>query len=213
MSAAIKIEVTKDTVSPVLEQMGRELWPKMVAEIGPRGTRLMVRNFLKQGTNKKGWTSTHFWSRAAQSTNWQYEPKSDSGGTVSIGTAQIGVGQRLEGGPIKPVNAGALTIPISPVSYGRTAADFPGSFVIWTAKGAYIVQRGESVDSSGKVTGTNARSLGGNFKRRRQAALNFLFKLSKGVVQDPDPNVFPSEEEFAEVVEKSADVVIERFAQ
>jgi hypothetical protein len=205
---SVGLEITKDTATPALRGVGPVMLSRFMAEMGPRMTRLMQRNFRKQGLNKKGWPSTHFWARAAEATNWQLEGEGLEMSIV-VGTDQIGVRQRYLGGEIKPVNAQALTIPISPVSYGRTSRDFPGAFVLWTKKGAYIVQHGESVGGDGTVSATTARKLGGNFKRRQKASLNFLFKLAKGVRQDADPGVVPTDEEFAEEMDKSMEAIAE----
>lgn len=142
------------------------------------------------GSNKRGWPTTHFWAGAARSVNWQ---ASATGATVSCN--QIGVRQRFHGGRISPVNARALTIPISPISYGHVASDFPGLFLLKTSKGAYLAQKQEGPQKGTKETkadkGKRLRGMGGNASRRITAGLNLLFKLSGGVNQAPDPRVVP----------------------
>lgn len=118
MSVAINIE--RDTASPWLAQLRREVTPqRMAAKLGPRCTRLLQRTFLKLGTNERGWPTTNFWARAAKATNWQ-----PGDGYLLVGTNQIGVRQRYFGGDIRPVNAKALTIPASKEAYGKRAGDF-----------------------------------------------------------------------------------------
>src|ERR1043166_5619357 len=99
MSLAVQITTPVDTATPEVRMLQQRVTPhRMAAEIGPRATRLVQRNFLKLGTNKRGWPSTHFWGRAAEATNWQ-----EGFGFVEIGVNQIGVRQQLMGGEIKPV--------------------------------------------------------------------------------------------------------------
>lgn len=196
MSLAVKIEVEKDTATPGLAELAARVTPqRMAAEVGPRCTRMVSRHLRENGRNKKGWPTTNFWPRAAKATNWQ-----EGDGYVDIVTNQIGVRQRLMGGPISPVNAGALTIPISPVAYGHRASEFPGAFVIWTAKGGFIVQA-QSIDGG-------AAPKGGHGKSRKKAALNFLFKLAKGVNQKPDPTVYPSDEDFKAAFDESVEALM-----
>jgi hypothetical protein len=71
MSVATKIDVVNDTASPWLALMQGRISPhRIAAEIGPRCTRLVQRNFRKLGANAKDWPSTHFYGRAAEATNW-----------------------------------------------------------------------------------------------------------------------------------------------
>jgi len=145
-------------------------------------------------SNKKGWPSTGFWEEAADSVD---ATASEEG--VSLQGHKIGLRQRYYGGTIAPVNADALTIPISPISYGHTASEFPGLFLLRTKKGAYLVQSGVEIDAkTGRVNGIGRKGRG-NAGQRRVAALNFLFKLVASVTQAPNPDVVPRREEFLEV--------------
>lgn len=206
MSLGVKIAVEDKATADLRKLEGRVTPQRLAAEIGPRGTRLVQRNFLSLGKNKRGWPTTNFWARAAKATNWQVGT-----GFVMIGVNQIGVRQQLLGGDIRPVNAQALTIPISPVAYGHTAREFPGAFLLFTPKGAYIVQHGETVSASGEVKGPTLKGkkvLGGNFKRRQRASLNFLFKLARGVSQRPHPEVMPSDEAWNKAFDESVEALL-----
>jgi hypothetical protein len=177
MSLATKIEIEDNATPGLIALQGRVSPQRMAAELGPRCTRLVQRHLRQNGPNKKGWPTTNFWPRAAKATNWQ-----EGAGFVDIVTNQIGVRQRLLGGPIKPVNAGALTIPIAPEAYGRRASEFADAFIAHTAKGAFIVVK----EGKGK-----------------EAKLKFLFFLAKGVNQEPDPDVMPTDEDFAQTFDES----------
>jgi len=192
MSVGIKVTI-KDQATPAILELMRKLEPRELAvRIGPELTRTVQTHLLANGTNKHGWPSTHFWADAARATSWDQHPD----GTV-ISINKIGVRQRVFGGTIRPVNAKALTIPISPVSYGHLASEFPGLFLIRTAKGAYLVQRGEEIsEKTGRINKPKGKQ-GGNKERRIKANLNFMFKLVQSVTQEPNPNAIPSNAELS----------------
>lgn len=184
------VEVIKDTARPALQRLLAKLTPqRRAAAVGPAVARLLQRHFLGNGRNKRGWPTTNFWARAARATSWSGRDNGDA--LVSVN--QIGVRQRWKGGAIAPVHAKALAIPISPVSYGHLPSEFPGLFLLRTKKGAYLVQYGDGAGRETKAAAAKrVRGLKGNHSRRIKAALNFLFKLSGGVEQQPDDSVMPA---------------------
>ena len=193
MSVSFSIDL-KDSASAALKaKMAKTSGQRLNAFVGPAVALEVKHNFLSLGHNKQGWPTTNFWAGAARSTNW-----SSLVDGVVVSCNQIGVRQRYHGGEIKPVNAKFLTIPISPVSYGHVAADFPGLFLMTTKTGAYLVQSGQSVsEKTGSFGG--AKKLGGNSKRRKFASLNFLFILKASVTQEADPSVLPTDERITQV--------------
>ena len=197
---SLTIKIVRDGITPAILRRISMLTPqRLAAAAGPAVARQVKQHLRSLGTNKRGWPTTNFWAGAAKATNWREDPH---GLIVSVN--QIGVRQRYHGGRIAPVTKRALTIPISPVSYGKTAADFPGSFILHTKKGAYIVQHGQGTGGETKAAaGKRIRGLGGNAKRRQTAFLNFLFKLSPGVDQKPDPNVLPEAGEVMTTVKNA----------
>jgi len=169
----------RDRATQALEALGVNLGSARLADRAGTAVAVLVRGRLrKKPDNKKGWPSTGFWRDAANSVS--HYPV-EGGQVVSI--AKIGMRQRFFGGSIRPVNAQALTIPISPEAYGHTAADFPGAFLLKTKTGAYLVRY------------TNGRG--------RNALFDFLFKLSGGVDQPPDPSVLPSKDEMLAVANEA----------
>lgn len=194
---SVSIQVVKDTATPAIEKLKAKLTPRRLASaVGPACSRLVQRHFRGLGTNQRGWPSTHFWSRAAKATSWSREPEG-----VMISVNQIGVRQRWLGGTIKPVNARALTIPVSPVAYGHRASEFPGLFLLKTKKGAFLAQRGVEKARTEKISAKLRKalvgSMGGNANQRQRARLNILFKLVGSVDQAPDPDVLPSMAELS----------------
>lgn len=164
----------QDRATPELQRQMAALAPEKLGKvIGPK-LRETFRDHLKRNPrNKKGWPSTGFWEDAARSVTWTSDANS-----VTISINKLGVRQRYYGGVISAVKAKFLTIPISAQAYGKTVADFPGSFLITTPKGAYIVQ----------YSGGNTAK--GRFKKQN-ATLEFLFKLKRSVSQEENRSIIP----------------------
>ena len=189
----ITVQVDVSQTTETVATLARKVDPEFVAQTIAEPMREMWVSRLKGlGTNKRGWPSTGFWEAAARDTIAIVQ-----GTQITLRCQKVGVRQRALGGTITPKNAKALTIPISPVSYGRRASEFPGLFLLRTKRGSYLVQQGESVTSSGNTR--QGTGLGGNRKRRQRAGLNFLFKLASSVTQEADPRVIPSNDELTEV--------------
>jgi hypothetical protein len=185
MSVSFQIAIN-DTATPRLQQLAENLTAERLgALIGPAVNRLTKDHIVMLPGNKRGWPRTNFWAQAARATNWRTTP---DGCVVSVN--KTGMRQRYHGGPIRPVNKRALTIPISPEAYGKTASHFPNAFLITTSKGAYLVQRGYRISTK---TGKPTKATGRGYARKRVVAdIEFLFKLSYGVTQKHDPTVLPS---------------------
>lgn len=170
--------IIKDTARPALAELAQRTTPeRMAAFIGPRVQVLVQKNFLAQPKNKDGYPSTGFWAEASDATHWSQVPDG-----VVITVSKIGVRQRLEGGPIKPVNGAFLTIPICAEAYGKTTRDF-----------------------AGELFKVRSKKTGKSFLARKDGKnLEYLFFLSPGVVQDGNPNVLPSDLSFYRAAMKGA---------
>lgn len=195
MSVSVTTINIVDNATPSVSAKLADMSPQKLASRVGEPMRIFWRDRLKSlGRNKRGWPSTGFWESAARATRSTVVPTG-----LLLECTKVGVRQRYLGGHIKPVKARALTIPISPVSYGHSPSEFPGLFLIKTAKGAYLVQS-QGIDTTTKKAFIGGRkALGGNASRRLRATLNFLFKLSSGVDQEADPSVVPTVDEFTEV--------------
>lgn len=192
MSVALQIKTFDRGATDAVRQLEAELSPsKLSATFGPRCKELTRDHLKRMPRNKRGWPSTGFWEQAARATRW--EPR--GAGTIAIVVDKIGARQRYLGGPIRPQIASALTIPISPLSYGKTAKDFPGSFLLKTPKGAYIVMYGNANGKPLKPESGRKRA-----RTALRGTLVFLFKLSGGVNQKPNPNVLPTPAEYRETI-------------
>lgn len=200
MSMTSQINI-HDGVSERLNDFIQRMTPKRIAETirGPLEYfwRDRLKKFPRLDGKFKGFPATGFGERAARATKGF---ASETG--VTLRCDAQGIRQRYYGGEIKPVNARALTIPISPISYGHSASEFPGLFLLKTNKGAYLVQGGVEQTKKGKDR-KRGKDAGGNSKFRRMGALNFLFKLSGGVTQRGNPRVLPTNDEFLEVAQRA----------
>jgi hypothetical protein len=193
MSVAVQINIA-DYATKSIEAKLVKCSPRRIAAETGRPLAEFWRNRLRShGPNKRSWPSTRFYERAARSV--KHIPSENS---VTLRADHQGLRQRWKGGVISAKKAKALAIPISPVSYGKTPAEFPGLFLMQTRKGAYLVQPGQGLTAAGNVT-PRRKGTSRTERRRRKAALNFLFVLKKSVRQDADPRVVPTNDEFAEV--------------
>jgi hypothetical protein len=208
MSIAGNISVENDTASPWLKDLQGRVTPHAIAAVvGPRCTRLVQRNFVSLGTNKRGWPSTGFYEAAAKATNPQ-----EGLGFLDIVINHIGVRQRLMGGDIRPVKAGALTIPAVPEAYGKGAGDFSGlqfKFVLDPERGVMrpaLVEKARVTHvkvGRKKKDGTRTATAD-----RTSTGLVALFWLSKGVHQVADPRVLPSDAEFLQEFDRSVEALM-----
>jgi hypothetical protein len=146
--------------------------------VGRAVVKLVRNHFLALPPNKRGMPTTHFWRRAAKATTSQADRDS-----VHIRINQVGVSQRLLGGPIDPVRVEFLTIPAIAESYGHRAGDFNslkvvrGSFKMYTGRIVSLALAPEDW----KPNPANPGDSSGVF-----------FWLVRHVTQDPDPTVLPS---------------------
>ena len=202
MSITASISVVRDGATPALQALVARLEPERLSPVV--GTACMeltqdhlarLNNAARRSSRASGYEHTGFYKQASENTFW--EPHAEG---CQVRVHKIGMRQRFHGGPIAPVKAGALAIPISPISYGHLPSEFPGLFMIKTPKGAYLCQYGDGDEIRSPKSETRRKSelrkLGGNWKSRKGATLNFLFKLSAGVNQEADPSVLPTHEEY-----------------
>jgi len=139
---------------------------KSVAEL----IRRHLRDRNSTHANELGGKRTNFWARASEAVN--FRAVSD-GAEVSV--SQEGVLQRYLGGTIRPVNAKALTIPVHPKAYGKSAREFKDLKLVQGNRVALLVQR-----PKGKQIG------------------EVYFVLKRSVTQEADPSVLPTEEQIKE---------------
>lgn len=192
MSLSVKIE---DNATPEIGRVQQVLNPRKIAAIiGPACSRAVRQHFLTLGTNKKGWLSTHFYSRAARATSWQ----TVSGGIV-VSVNQIGVRSRFFGGTIRPVKRKMLAIPIDAESYGKLPGDFSKEslFVFHDKKSGktFLMRRLEETDGRGKNKATTTR-------------MQALFLLTRSVTQQENRSILPSDDELNDV---ASEAIIKRL--
>lgn len=196
MSVAIQMQVN-DYATPAIEKKIAKCEPRRLGSIIGRPLAEFWRNRLAGlGINKRGWPTTRFYERAARSVT---NIPQDNG--VLLRADHQGLRQRWLGGRISKLDK-KLTIPISPISYGKRASEFPGLFLIKTPKGAYLVRyqgtsAGGFANREEPRVAKYRRSRG--IAKRPKATLEFLFKLADSVNQTGNDRVVPTNDEFAEV--------------
>ena len=192
------VRIVTDTATPALREFIDQLTPaRLAGRVGPKVQRLTMEHLAALGGNVKGYPSTRFYEKFARNVRWLPDER---GVAMAILPAvvqgrTVGLGLRVFGGTISPKSVSMLAIPISPVSYGHVPSDFPNLFLLKTAKGAYLCQKGEQIsEKTGRMVGR--RGLGGNVGRRVRADLIFLFKLVASVTQEGNRDVLPSDDEY-----------------
>lgn len=176
---ATVVAITTDTATPAIRRLvvrasGRSAFAAMAASVANLIREHLVRK--DQIPNRLGGTRTHFYAAAARGTNWT---AGDNSAEVTI--AKDGIRQRLLGGTIRPVNRKFLTVPVSPLAHGRTAAEFGAELRLVVFGG----------------TASNANAFG-MLVLGRGAVANVLYLLVRKVTQAPDPTVLPTDQEIAD---------------
>lgn len=154
--------------------------------LGRRGGNELRSWFTKRNAepNKMNAPKRNFWSMVAGSVN---------AGRIEVGRVRISVAnpyfaQKVFGGPIIPKNAKNLTIPVDPLSRGRTVSVFE-------------YETGIKLFLLKKKGGGLTKLLAGLSASK---SLKVFYVLSKGVDQDPDPYALPPRAQFrAAIVEQA----------
>jgi hypothetical protein len=155
------------------------------AAIGRAVVDLIQKHFHSLPPNQRHFPTTHFWQRAADATTCATESNA-----VTININQIGIRQRLFGGPIKPVRGKYLTIPAIAETYGHVAADF-GNLKI-----ARAIRPDDHTASLALVPD--------ELPLEKNQPINpgsVYFWLVQSVHQEPNPDVLPSDDEILSTAE------------
>ena len=182
----IRTKITNQ-VSPALRQAaGDESMTRLHGRMGKRLEFVLRRHFgMKQAQgNKKGWSDVGFWD--GTSGVGQKTVLTDVSATSAVVTiADPRFAHKVTGGKITAKPGKNLAIPLTQeardaAAKGRIRDTMPGLFCIRTSRGPWLVRsRFENV-------------AGKSIARTR---LEFLFRLTPSVDQDPDPTAMPEEAE------------------
>lgn len=173
----------------LLAVLGRDLRNQLVAHFRLR---------QKENPNKLGGKRTNFWLQVARSVQ-NPEVESDS---IRISINDPRIEQKIYGGVIRPKRAKALTIPVAPEAYGRTASTLehelgiklfmmPGHFGHGLLAGVVSKGRGKNAASSVKV----------------------FYVLKGSVRQKPDPEALPDHNKVIVKLATRAEGYLARIAK
>lgn len=189
VSLTIKID---DQATPLLRGLPTDLErQKIQAIIGRAGVNVIRKHLFtldRLRPNELGGRRTHFYGRAARSTNFSTDKKS-----VNISINQQGFAQRFFGGKISAVNSKFLTIPAHRKAHGRRAKEFDDLEVAFGKRGpvALVQRRQTTLRKTGKGRLAKGKRIGGKV----------FFWLKESVVQKADPTVIPTELILADGIE------------
>jgi hypothetical protein len=166
---ALLERIASETRRPraLLAVLGRELRNSLVDHF---------RRMDREHPNKLGGDRQHFWNGIANSVSQPKVEEWQGKATVGIGDPRFM--QKLMGGPIRPVKAEALAIPLTAQSYGR----YPGVFEREFGVSLFLVK-----SKSGKAPVLASKNEAGGITAQ--------YVLSKGIKQEPDPEALPPRED------------------
>lgn len=176
--------------------LGQAKNPRAVmAAAGREGATELRRHFRnKERTepNKLGGKREHFWRQVMQSVSAPVV--TSSGHTVTISVTDPRFAQKVFGGTITAKRSRALTIPVVPEAYGRSASVFEHE----TGVKLFVIGRDFGA-------GMLAAQIGG--------AVKVVYLLRKSVHQDADPNALPPQDQLEAAVTRRAQLTLDRQIQ
>jgi len=139
----------------------------------------------------------HFWLQVRQSVQ---PPVQETPVSISVTIADPRFAQKLYGGTITAKEAGALTIPVSPEAYGRTARTFEAE----TGLKIFLVKIGG---------GKGSRFENAVLAAKENGKLTVEYLLTPSVDQEADPDALPQKSDLEEAILARADRMIFRENQ
>lgn len=130
---------------------------------------------------------THFYAQCARSVHYTLQPSS-----VTVGIAHVGAAQRYYGGTIRPVKAGALTIPACAAAYGRRAREFNDLVLVMLNGKPALVEAERTEIRVSKRTG--------KVKRKAERGGKVMFWLVPYVTQRPNPDMLPKPTAYRDAI-------------
>jgi hypothetical protein len=171
----------KDTVRPQLKKLARKAEnPLPGLDIAARAVANLLkahyRNRDLEG-NKMGGDRTGFWASVGRAVN---APQAVGKDTVRVSISHPAILQKIHGGVIRAKKAGALTIPVHPLAYGRRAS---------------VLNQKLKFTPAGKSTAILPlfRPKGKDYLAAEDASgkLTVYYILKKSITQKPDPKALP----------------------
>lgn len=187
------ITIALDSASPLLERVQSAAQRAGLALVGARAVAIATKAHLLQRDRERHRYGHHYYAQAARSVN----TRGGGAGLALVTVSQIGIRQRLHGGPIVPIPPRRfLTIPEAPEAFSKRARDFHDldftfalddhgrlrPALVRRASTAISFTRRKRKDGSVKVTVKPGDLRGGEV----------IFWLYRKVNQRADPTVLPA---------------------
>ena len=145
--------------------------------------------------NKLRGPRTNFWRAVANSV--QSPTISGDGSVVTVAINHPAMAQKVYGGVIRAKRGKALTIPVSPEAYGRTAATFEAE----TGLKLFLIKTGAKGGLRGAVLAT----------RKSLTSLQIEYILTPRVNQRPDPTALPPKQQLVDALLARARSYVDRM--
>ena len=151
----------------------------VLAREGNNRLRTWFRQRDEDSPNQLGGERTHFWQQMADSVS----SRRGGAGQLVLSITDPRFNQKVFGGTIVPKNKKALTIPVNPAAYGRTASTYEQQ----TGQKLFVVIWKGGKGSIGALCVKSDPS---------QKFLEVVYLLVGAVHQDADPNALPPARDF-----------------
>lgn len=208
MSVAVRLQVDAQELIDAMGAIAATYDPARLIGLFGEAVQGAVQDNLnaldESSPNKMGGERTHWYAQAADSTVLEIE-----GDTAVISVTQIGAALRYYGGVVEAgANASSysgqptrfLTIPASPESYGKRAADMGPLKVLWGRNGPYALAR----DFGGRNEQSRAEraAAGYNGPGRGFGAgdTEILYWLKESVVIPADSRLLPTSDAMYDAI-------------
>lgn len=147
--------------------------------------------------NQLGGKREHFWLQVMKSVNNPIVQSTPDGATIRVAVSDPRIAQKVFGGTIAAKQAKALTIPVAPEAYGRTASTFEAEV------GPLVL-----VVVGGKKNNPFARAV---LALAQNGHLTAEYLLTPSVTQAPDPTALPDRSTLTEQLLVAAQSAVDRI--
>jgi hypothetical protein len=195
MGFTFQLQVAADSATPALRSVIYCTAPGRLAEALREPLLKLVReNYNEQPPNKMDAPSTGYWKSAADSTHAVTDDDS-----LTIATDKIGVRQHLYGGPIHPIRASFLSIPFCVETHGKRPRDFNDLVVFRLGR----LQDAPLTFMPLALIKTSDAEFARNATDYAAVASKIMFRLVRGVNQQEDPRVIPTDDQFTAAIDQA----------
>ena len=190
MGLALTLDI-EDLASAPLLRLGQAVQRPDVRKVMGRAIVEALRAHFaerdEQSTNRFGAPSSHFWSQVKRSVQ---QPELVGGDGVKVAINHVGIGLKIFGGEVEPVNKQWLTIPARAEAYNHRAPEFNDLHFVFFRSGLAALVQNEQTSLGGRVHGSVTEK---GRRKRETTGGGIFYWLVKHAHYDPDPEALPAD--------------------